>query len=45
VLRHLIVNLPSIDPEQFATLTGSRSYEATTRNLRAAIDAGFGVDE
>ncbi|WP_194817997.1 radical SAM/SPASM domain-containing protein [Nocardia sp. XZ_19_385] len=43
VLRHLIVNLPSIDAAQFAALTGSRSYEATTRNLRAAIDAGFRV--
>ncbi|MRH92933.1 radical SAM protein [Nocardia sp. SYP-A9097] len=43
VLRHLIVNLPSVDPERFAALTGSRSYEATTRNLRAAIDAGFRI--
>ncbi|MFD4406731.1 radical SAM/SPASM domain-containing protein [Nocardia sp. NPDC058499] len=43
VLRHLIVNLPSVDPHQFAALTGSRSYETTTRNLRAAIDAGFRV--
>ncbi|WP_405183677.1 radical SAM protein (plasmid) [Nocardia sp. NBC_01377] len=43
VLRHLIVNLPSVDPEQFAALTGSRSYEATTANLRTAIDAGFRV--
>jgi radical SAM family protein/iron-sulfur cluster protein len=43
VLRHLIVNLPSVDPAEFAALTGSRSYAGTTRNLDAAIAAGFRV--
>lgn len=43
VLRHLIVNLPSDDPAEFAELTGSRSYQHTVRNLRAAIDAGLRV--
>lgn len=43
VLRHLIVNLPSADPAEFARLTGSRSYPHTVRNLQAAIDAELRV--
>lgn len=43
VLRHLIVNMPSADPAEFAELTGSRGYAQTTRNLELAIDAGFRV--
>ncbi|UQI49679.1 radical SAM protein (plasmid) [Streptomyces sp. HU2014] len=43
VLRHLIVNMPSADPEEFAQLTGSRSYRHTVHNLGQAIDAGFRV--
>jgi molybdenum cofactor biosynthesis enzyme MoaA len=43
VLRHLIVNMPSADPGEFADLTGSRTYRSTTRNLELAIDAGFRV--
>ncbi|MFF4735127.1 radical SAM/SPASM domain-containing protein [Streptomyces sp. NPDC001262] len=41
VLRHLIVNMPSADPDEFAQLTGSRSYPHTTRNLHAALNAGL----
>ncbi|MFI0220357.1 radical SAM protein [Streptomyces lydicus] len=43
VLRHLIVNLPSVDEAEFARLTGSRSYPHTVRNLKAAIDAELRV--
>lgn len=43
VLRHLIVNLPSGDPREFAELTGSRSYRQTVGNLDEAIRAGFRV--
>jgi hypothetical protein len=43
VLRHLIVNMPSADPAEFAELTGSRSYGHTAGNLQRAIDAGFRV--
>lgn len=43
VLRHLIVNMPSADPGEFATLTGSRSYRHTTANLQQAIEAGFRI--
>ncbi|QFG23732.1 radical SAM/SPASM domain-containing protein [Actinomadura sp. WMMB 499] len=43
VLRHLIVNLPSADKDEFAELTGSRSYRQTTRNLERALEAGFPV--
>lgn len=43
VLRHLIVNLPSTDPQEFAELTGSRSYRRTVQNLEQAIRAGFRV--
>nr|WP_027758603.1 radical SAM/SPASM domain-containing protein [Streptomyces sp. SID8381] len=43
VLRHLIVNLPSVDEAEFAELTRSRSYAHTTANVRAAIDAGLRV--
>ncbi|WP_434596564.1 radical SAM/SPASM domain-containing protein [Streptomyces sp. A5-4] len=43
VLRHLIVNMPSTDPAEFARLTGSRSYPHTVRNLKAAIDAELRV--
>lgn len=42
-LRHLIVNLPSIDEAEFARLTGSRSFLRTTANLDAAIEAGLPV--
>ncbi|MDQ0773028.1 hypothetical protein QF026_001494 [Streptomyces aurantiacus] len=43
VLRHLIVNMPSVDEREFAELTGSRSYAHTTANIQAAIDAGLRV--
>ncbi len=43
VLRHLIVNMPSVDEREFAELTGSRSYLHTTANVQAAIDAGLRV--
>ncbi|MFC0861696.1 radical SAM/SPASM domain-containing protein [Sphaerimonospora cavernae] len=43
VLRHLIVNMPSIDPGEFAELTASRSYPHVVRNLEQAITAGFRV--
>lgn len=43
VLRHLIVNLPSVHESEFAELTGSRSYRRTTWNLERAVRAGFDV--
>ncbi|MEV5831563.1 radical SAM protein [Spirillospora sp. NPDC052242] len=43
ILRHLIVNLPSTDEEEFIDLTGSRSYQQTMRNLQRALEAGFPV--
>ncbi|MFG3041715.1 radical SAM/SPASM domain-containing protein [Streptomyces sp. NPDC048330] len=43
VLRHLIVNLPSVDEAEFGELTGSRSYGHTMRNTEAAIAAGLPV--
>ncbi len=42
-LRHLIVNLPSTDEDEFARLTGSRSFRRTTANLEASIEAGLAV--
>ncbi|MEV7277647.1 radical SAM/SPASM domain-containing protein [Streptomyces sp. NPDC093111] len=43
VLRHLIVNVPSVDEAEFGELTGSRSYGHTMRNTEAAIIAGLPV--
>ncbi len=43
VLRHLIVNLPSINEKEFADLTRSRTYSRSRANLDRAIDAGFPV--
>lgn len=43
VLRHLIVNMPSADPDEFAELTGSQSHLQTVRNVMQAIRAGFRV--
>jgi hypothetical protein len=43
MLRHLIVNLPSVDPGEFAELTASRTYSQVVRNLEQAINAGFRV--
>ncbi|MFF0546720.1 MULTISPECIES: radical SAM/SPASM domain-containing protein [Nocardia] len=43
VVRTLVVNLPSDDPVEFADLTGSRSYAASTRNVEAALAAGLPV--
>ncbi|MFC9660058.1 radical SAM/SPASM domain-containing protein [Nocardia sp. NPDC127606] len=43
VLRTLVVNLPSVDPTEFADLTGSRSYASSTRNVEAALAAGLPV--
>lgn len=41
VLRHLIVNMPSAEPADFAALTSSRLYERTMKNVDAALSAGF----
>lgn len=43
VLRHLIVNLPSIEAAEFADLTASRTYTPTLANLQNAIEAGLRV--
>ncbi|WP_329173311.1 radical SAM/SPASM domain-containing protein [Streptomyces sp. NBC_01477] len=43
VLHHLIVNLPTLDEEEFRTLTGAGTYKATLRNLDLAIDQGWPV--
>ncbi|WP_280202434.1 radical SAM/SPASM domain-containing protein [Nocardia cyriacigeorgica] len=43
VLRTMVVNLPSVDPAEFADLTGSRSYAQSTRNVEAALAAGLQV--
>ena len=37
VLRHLIVNLPSLDEQDFTELTNSRTHAASVRNLDHAI--------
>ncbi|NEE20070.1 radical SAM protein, partial [Streptomyces sp. SID7499] len=41
VLRHLIVNMPSVDATDFAALTSSRLFDRTMTNVDAAIAAGF----
>lgn len=41
VLRHLIVNMPSVDAADFASLTSSRLYDRTMKNVDAALEAGF----
>lgn len=43
VLRHLIVNLPSVNPAEFCDLTGSRTYGTTTRHVEAAARTGLRV--
>ncbi|MFC9965723.1 radical SAM/SPASM domain-containing protein [Nocardia ignorata] len=43
VLRTMVVNLPSVDPIEFADLTGSASYIHSTRNVEAALAAGLRV--
>lgn len=43
VLHHLIVNLPSLDPQIFRQFTQSSTFQQTTRNLNRALDAGFPI--
>ncbi|MFJ5546753.1 radical SAM/SPASM domain-containing protein [Streptomyces sp. NPDC093225] len=43
VLKHLIVNIPSVDEAEFAALTGSRSYRHTMTNTEAALRADLPV--
>lgn len=41
VLHHLVVNLPSLDREEFQRLSGATTYRASLLGLNAAIEAGF----
>ncbi|MFE5537113.1 radical SAM/SPASM domain-containing protein [Streptomyces sp. NPDC056492] len=43
VLKHLIVNIPSVEEAEFAELTASRSYRHTIGNTEAALRAGLRV--
>ncbi|WP_369780149.1 radical SAM/SPASM domain-containing protein [Streptomyces sp. R33] len=43
VLKHLIVNIPSVNEAEFAELTGSRSYRHCLGNTEKALEAGLPV--
>jgi MoaA/NifB/PqqE/SkfB family radical SAM enzyme len=40
ILLHLVVNLPSLDPNEFAELTGSATYRRSVANLDLAVEMG-----